>query len=179
MRGKRYIVFNADLWWELIPLIPLQIIIQVLKSTYRTISWSLITQAHVNRFSEIHISLLIVVYMVGDKENPYSIPGQNLRRILMFSDKTLTCRDCGCEFVFSASEQDFFAEKGFTNEPSRCPQCRSARKQQSRNGRGPRAPREMHPATCAACGAKTQVPFRPTGDRPVYCSDCFNKNRGY
>jgi CxxC-x17-CxxC domain-containing protein len=93
----------------------------------------------------------------------------------MAQDKTLSCRDCGAEFVFTASEQDFFAEKGFTNEPGRCPECRAARKQSSGFGRN-RAPREMHPAVCAACGKDTQVPFRPSGDRPVYCSDCFSQN---
>ncbi len=94
-------------------------------------------------------------------------------------DKTLTCRDCGAEFIFSVSEQEFFSEKGFTNEPGRCPTCRAARKQQN-GGNNRRSggfqQREMFPATCAACGAETQVPFRPTGDRPVYCRDCFNKN---
>jgi len=96
----------------------------------------------------------------------------------MFQDKTLTCRDCGREFVFSASEQEFFAEKGFTNEPGRCPECRAARKQQNRGGFG-RPQREMYAATCASCGAETQVPFRPSGDRPVYCRDCYTKNRRY
>lgn len=97
----------------------------------------------------------------------------------MAEDKTLTCRDCAKEFNFSASEQDFFAEKGFTNEPSRCPECRAARKQQTSGGsRGGGQRREMHPATCAECGKETQVPFRPSGDRPVYCSDCFRSNSG-
>ena len=54
----------------------------------------------------------------------------------MFQDRTLTCRDCGKEFVFSASEQQFFAEKEFTNDPSRCPECRAARKQNRGDGRG-------------------------------------------
>lgn len=94
----------------------------------------------------------------------------------MAQDKTLTCRDCGADFVFTASEQDFFAEKGFTNEPGRCPECRAARKQNSGFGGRSRQPREMHPAVCAACGKDTQVPFRPSGDRPVYCSDCFSQN---
>ena len=97
----------------------------------------------------------------------------------MAQDKNLTCRDCGAEFVFSASEQDFYAEKGFTNEPGRCPDCRRARKQQNGGGfgrGGSRPQREMHDATCAACGKETQVPFRPSGDRPVYCSDCFSQN---
>lgn len=89
-------------------------------------------------------------------------------------DKTLTCRECGADFVFSASEQEFYAEKGFTNEPGRCPACRAARKQ--RNGGGSARPqREMFPAVCASCGAETMVPFRPSGDRPVYCRDCFRK----
>lgn len=102
----------------------------------------------------------------------------------MNQDKNLSCRDCGAGFVFTASEQDFFAEKGFTNEPSRCPECRAAKKQNDRGGNrggfggGNRQQREMHPATCAACGKETQVPFRPSGDRPVYCSDCFSSQRG-
>ena len=91
----------------------------------------------------------------------------------MKEDKTLTCRECGAEFVFSASEQEFYEEKGFTNEPGRCPACRQARKQ--RMGNGERAPRQMYSATCAECGCQTEVPFRPSMDRPVYCRDGFNK----
>ena len=97
----------------------------------------------------------------------------------MNQDKTLTCRDCGAEFVFTSSEQDFFAEKGFTNEPGRCADCRAARKQSNGGGRGNNnsyQQREMHDAVCAACGVTTQVPFRPSGDRPVYCRDCFSQN---
>lgn len=77
--------------------------------------------------------------------------------------------ECGSQFVFTAGEQAFYASKGYTNEPKRCPSCREVRRAQ-RTG----VPaREMYPATCAQCGAETQVPFRPRGDRPVYCSDCF------
>ena len=94
----------------------------------------------------------------------------------MSQDKTLTCRECGTHFVFSASEQDFYAEKGFTNEPGRCPACRSARKQRM-NGGNSRPQREMHDVVCASCGVQTQVPFRPSSDRPVYCRDCFSQNR--
>jgi CxxC-x17-CxxC domain-containing protein len=96
-------------------------------------------------------------------------------------DKTLTCKDCGKEFIFSVSEQEFYAEKGFENEPGRCPECRAARKL-NRNNRGGgrgfgfgRGEREMFSATCAACGAETQVPFKPSSDRPVYCRDCYSK----
>ena len=85
----------------------------------------------------------------------------------MYEDKTLTCRDCGQEFVFTAGEQEFYAEKGFTNEPTRCKDCRNARKNAGK------APREMYDAVCAACGKTCKVPFQPRDDRPVYCSDCF------
>ncbi|AFM43081.1 hypothetical protein Desaci_4224 [Desulfosporosinus acidiphilus SJ4] len=92
----------------------------------------------------------------------------------MFEEKVLTCKDCGREFTFSASEQEFYAEKGFTNEPGRCPECRSARKAQGRNNNGYSRPqREMFPAICANCGKETTVPFQPTNDKPVYCRDCY------
>src|SRR3712207_9139196 len=48
---------------------------------------------------------------------------------MSYADKTLTCRDCGTQFVFTAGEQEFYAQKGFTNEPTRCSSCRQARKQ--------------------------------------------------
>lgn len=91
----------------------------------------------------------------------------------MYNDKTLSCKDCGREFVFTASEQEFYAEKGFTNEPGRCPECRAARKAQTRSGGYSRPQREMFPAVCSACGKETTVPFQPTGDKPVYCRDCY------
>lgn len=86
-------------------------------------------------------------------------------------DKTLVCKDCGQEFVFTASEQDFYEEKGFMNEPQRCKPCRDARK----NSRG--SQREMFDAVCASCGKTCKVPFKPTEGRPVYCSDCFSRQR--
>lgn len=89
----------------------------------------------------------------------------------MFEDKTLVCKECGEEFVFTAREQEFYEEKGFANEPQRCKPCRDKRKQAAR------APREMHEATCDACGGVAQVPFIPRDDRPVYCSECFAKIR--
>jgi len=91
----------------------------------------------------------------------------------MFQDKTLICRDCGAEFVFTAGEQQFYAEKGFQNEPVRCKACRDSKKN-SRNGGGER---EMYDAVCAECGAPTRIPFQPKNDRPVYCSDCFQSRR--
>lgn len=89
----------------------------------------------------------------------------------MYQDKTLQCRDCGADFVFTAGEQEFYASRGFTNEPSRCPSCRKARK----NGRGEShsQQREMFETQCAECGKPAYVPFRPTDGRPVYCRDCY------
>ncbi len=90
------------------------------------------------------------------------------------NDKTLVCKDCGQEFTFTAGEQEFYAEKGFTNEPQRCKDCRNARKG-SRGGSGGNGTRQMYDAVCADCGAPCRVPFEPRGDRPVYCSDCFRR----
>ena len=94
---------------------------------------------------------------------------------MAFEDKTLVCKDCGNEFIFSAGEQEFYAEKGFENEPARCRDCRDKRRR-SRAG-GEREPRQMFTVICAECGNETQVPFEPKDDRPVYCRDCFNKRR--
>ncbi|MGE5372782.1 MAG: zinc-ribbon domain containing protein [Solirubrobacterales bacterium] len=93
----------------------------------------------------------------------------------MYNDKVLNCKDCGRDFEFTASEQAFYAEKGFANEPGRCPECRAARKGDNRGNRGGgfRQERQMFPVICASCGVETQVPFQPSGDRPVYCRDCF------
>ena len=91
---------------------------------------------------------------------------------MSFEDKSITCTDCGQEFVFSADEQELFQQRGYTNEPKRCLDCRNARKQNSGGG-GYGQRREMFPAVCAQCGKDTEVPFQPRGDRPVYCSDCF------
>lgn len=90
-------------------------------------------------------------------------------------DKVLTCKDCGAQFIFTVRDQQFYAEKGFENEPQRCRECRNARKTQ-RSG-GPAAPssssREMFETVCAQCGVTTTVPFKPRGDRPVYCRACY------
>ncbi|MEK7205754.1 MAG: zinc-ribbon domain containing protein [candidate division NC10 bacterium] len=98
-----------------------------------------------------------------------------------FQDKTLTCVDCGQAFVFTAGEQEFFAQKGFQNEPKRCKGCKSAKRSAaggSGTGTGPAGPRELHEVTCSSCGQKTSVPFKPTLDRPVYCRTCFQARRG-
>ena len=93
-----------------------------------------------------------------------------------YVDRTLTCLDCGQPFTFSADDQSYHAQKGFTNEPKRCAPCRQARRGQRDGGYG-QSQREMHSVVCAECGIDTTVPFLPRGDRPVYCSDCFSKQR--
>jgi len=100
----------------------------------------------------------------------------------MFQDRTLTCRDCGNDFIFSASEQEFFAEKGFKNDPSRCPKCRAARKEQIRQNNYHKSyskQRRMYPAVCSNCGKETEVPFKPVNDKPVYCRDCYRRRSNY
>jgi CxxC-x17-CxxC domain-containing protein len=111
------------------------------------------------------------------------------------SDRTITCADCGQEFVFTASEQQFYTDRGFS-DPRRCPTCRQARKQARGSSGGgdyaggggyssyggdsgyrERGPREMFEATCSNCGKTASVPFRPTSGKPVYCDDCFSRRR--
>ena len=108
----------------------------------------------------------------------------------MYTDKTITCSDCSQQFVFTASEQEFYAGRGFT-EPRRCPSCRASRKAARGDSGGggsyggggggggyeSRGPREMFTATCSSCGREAQVPFRPTSGKPVYCADCFAARR--
>lgn len=89
-----------------------------------------------------------------------------------FTDRILTCVECGAEFTFTAGEQEFHESRGFTTEPKRCPNCRRARRGDSGGGGG-RPPRQMFEAVCGNCGGIARVPFEPRGDRPVYCSDCF------
>jgi CxxC-x17-CxxC domain-containing protein len=104
------------------------------------------------------------------------------------SDRTLECRDCGQEFTFTAGEQAFYQERGYT-DPQRCPACRAARKAQRAGGgdyggsyRGSGGgygggPRQMYPAICSNCGKETEVPFQPSADKPVYCRECFQERR--
>ena len=108
---------------------------------------------------------------------------------MSYTDQTLYCRDCNEEFAFTAGEQEFYASRGLTNSPTRCPSCRANHKAQMGNrSRSPRSggnsgggrseggyreARQMYTATCASCGNEAQVPFQPREDRPVYCSNCY------
>ena len=115
----------------------------------------------------------------------------------MPTDQVLHCRDCGVDFTWTTGEQEFYASRGLTNPPSRCPDCRSARKAMGTGGGGGGGgysdrrggggggfggggggQREMHEVKCAACGGVARVPFVPRGDRPVYCRDCFTSGVG-
>ena len=104
-------------------------------------------------------------------------------------DQTLRCRDCGVDFIWTEGEQEFFASRGLTNPPSRCPSCRAARRAANGGGGGgygggggggfrSSGPRQMFEVPCANCGQTAKVPFQPRGDKPVYCSDCFEVQRG-
>ena len=105
---------------------------------------------------------------------------------MAYQDQTLTCRDCGQPFTWTESEQEFYAQKGFTNAPVRCPNCRTAKKQRMNDGGGRQGgggnynsgPRQMYKVTCSQCGKDAEVPFQPRGDRPVLCRDCFQKQNG-
>jgi CxxC-x17-CxxC domain-containing protein len=119
---------------------------------------------------------------------------------LTYADKTLTCRDCGRSFTFTSGEQEYFASRGFTNQPGRCPECRATYKATRGGGGysgsytsggysaggyssegysgGGRGERQYYTVACSSCGGEARVPFQPRGDKPVYCSDCFSKQRG-
>ena len=105
---------------------------------------------------------------------------------MSFQDKTLTCSDCSKSFTFGVDEQEQFQQRGYTNEPKRCPECRQARKAERGisngnsylgNRNSTYSPRQSFPATCSDCGKATTVPFEPRTGKPVYCSDCYRKVR--
>ena len=91
-----------------------------------------------------------------------------------FQDKVLTCADCSAEFLFTAGEQMFFADKGFRHEPKRCKPCKTKR-HQSFDGNDHQ--RVETSTRCSQCGKETTVPFKPTQGRPVYCRECFHQRR--
>ena len=99
---------------------------------------------------------------------------------MSFTDIDLTCKDCGQPFVFTAGEQEFYQQRGLMNQPGRCTSCRGARRSggtSASNGGGYGGQREMYTATCSQCGQEARVPFQPRGDKPVYCSSCFETKR--
>ena len=100
---------------------------------------------------------------------------------MSYQDRTLSCTDCGQSFTFSAEDQEYHAQKGYSNDPKRCPSCRASRRDNRSTGYSSGGgyggyQREMYPAVCAQCGKQTEVPFQPRNDRPVYCRDCYEKS---
>ena len=104
---------------------------------------------------------------------------------MSFSDITLTCKDCSQPFVFTTGEQEFYQQRGLLNQPGRCQSCRGARRANGGSSGGYSSggsgygggAREMFTATCSQCGQEARVPFQPRGDKPVYCSSCFETKR--
>lgn len=95
-----------------------------------------------------------------------------------FADRTLVCKYCSEDFVWTAGEQEFYASRGLVNAPGRCPTCRAARRAANSGYAGGMAgPREFFVATCSNCGGQARVPFQPRGDKPVFCSSCFENVR--
>lgn len=95
---------------------------------------------------------------------------------MQYEDKKIKCIDCGKDFIFSAGEQAFFAQKGFTREPIRCLECRKAKK--SSFGKKPNQPQqqaveEMHTITCKKCAKSVEIPFKPKFPDDIYCAECF------
>ena len=89
----------------------------------------------------------------------------------MYEDKILGCVECGEEFIFSAGNQQFFAERGLMYEPKRCKACRDAHK------RAVLSSTKWFSAVCADCGNEVWLPRKPNPDSPVYCTECFVKRR--
>jgi len=117
------------------------------------------------------------------QQNPYEKNGKVgctiCTRRPMAGDIQLTCSDCGQDFTFTAADQAFFQERGYST-PKRCTPCRMAKKNdQGGGGSGYRsAPAQGTPVICSGCGQPTTVPFEPRGDRPVFCRDCYQARKG-
>jgi CxxC-x17-CxxC domain-containing protein len=116
--------------------------------------------------------------MVQSAPIPLPFPGSRESGSMEYHDKVLKCAECGAEFVFTAGEQMFFADKGFKNEPKRCKACKAKRAEGSGGGGSNAAPMRAETKTnCSQCGKETTVPFRPTQGRPVFCRECFQQRR--
>ena len=99
-----------------------------------------------------------------------------------FQDRPIFCVDCGQEFIWTAGEQQFFADKNFKNEPKRCKPCKQAKNERlaaiaAQQATGVRQRIEVT-VQCAQCGQQTTVPFYPSQGRPVFCRACFLGSRG-
>lgn len=89
---------------------------------------------------------------------------------MAFEDKKLTCKECSGEFVWSAGEQQFYADKGLQNPPGRCQDCRKQRRVQKDN-------QSKYKIVCKECGKEDEVIFEPRNPNDVLCGECFTKSR--
>lgn len=94
---------------------------------------------------------------------------------MSFIDKKLVCKDCGKEFVWSAGEQKFFADKGFTNAPIRCADCRK-KKKEGTSDKTSQISQVLQQIKCKNCGKTSEIPFQPRNPDNILCSECFEKS---
>jgi CxxC-x17-CxxC domain-containing protein len=94
---------------------------------------------------------------------------------MSFQDKSILCCDCGTKFNFTATEQEYYQSRGYTNDPKRCQSCRSVKPSQRLGNNNYNSNRPMFATICSECGKDTSVPFEPSEGRPVYCSECYSK----
>lgn len=87
-----------------------------------------------------------------------------------FQDKKLICKECSQEFIWSAGEQKFYADKGLQNPPGRCPECRRIKKDQKAN-------QPKYKIICKNCGKEGEVNFPPRDPNDILCTDCFRQQR--
>ena len=136
--------------------------------------------------SDIIRATLAAIAVVPTRRAPHTYAPRRTT-LVTYSDRTLSCVDCGVEFIHSAADQEYYQQKGFVSDPKRCTSCRASRRASRDTGydvrdiggprgyeRGDDRPnREYFAVVCSSCGNQAQVPFKPRMDRPVYCSDCF------
>lgn len=94
---------------------------------------------------------------------------------MQLEDKKLICKDCHQEFVWSVGEQKFFADKGFTNQPIRCSDCRKKKKGSSPTDDSHRSDDKVYQISCKACQKVSSIPFKPQNPDSLLCSECFEK----
>ncbi len=100
-------------------------------------------------------------------------------------EQEISCNACGNVFLFTEEEQEFYQARGF-QPPRKCKPCRDAAKQSRGSGGGGygggsgggygSSQRTLYDAVCSSCGVQTQVPFKPSGHKPVFCRDCYQRN---
>src|SRR5256885_13447869 len=125
--------------------------------------------------------------LLSARDGAIRVRTRKIRRSQMsFSDITLTCKDCGNPFVFTAGEQEFYQQRGLMNQPGRCTDCRAARKASggggssyggASRGGGYGGEREFFTATCSSRGKEARVPLQPRGDKPFHFRSWFETKR--